>query len=260
MSNPPAPENKLSVFIGSILLSFSHALIAFPNPSGQAGPVLSHPMLSQIEPKVPSVFIIEKRLICFTSSYPIRLFCDFCTIAKLEISATVTAYLRYANQRCCCCIKKLVCYNFKKERYSLYNSCCSVTSFSDLGWSFLKIFSHSKKAHICVFFSTPTFIQLLYNILTFFNRHFKNRLQRFSLSTQNSRPEPKGPGRLFVSVLLWGWGSAQPSALHREAEVGGGHGRLAVAHQQHRLFPAGFPYGLEDHALVQAVQIGGRLV
>ena len=31
-------------------------------------------------------------------------------IARLEISATVTSYLRYANQRCCCCIKKLVCY------------------------------------------------------------------------------------------------------------------------------------------------------
>ena len=32
------------------------------------------------------------------------------SIARLEISATGTAYLRYANQRCCCCIKKLVCY------------------------------------------------------------------------------------------------------------------------------------------------------
>ena len=31
-------------------------------------------------------------------------------IARLEISTTETAYLRYANQRCCCCIKKLVCY------------------------------------------------------------------------------------------------------------------------------------------------------
>ena len=35
-------------------------------------------------------------------------------IARLEISVTVTAYLRYANQRCCSRIKKLVCYSWNK--------------------------------------------------------------------------------------------------------------------------------------------------
>ena len=35
------------------------------------------------------------------------------SIARLEISTTETAYLRYANQHCCCCIKKLVCYKLK---------------------------------------------------------------------------------------------------------------------------------------------------
>ena len=35
------------------------------------------------------------------------------SIARLEISTTETAYLRYANPRCCCRIKKLVCYKLK---------------------------------------------------------------------------------------------------------------------------------------------------
>ena len=35
------------------------------------------------------------------------------SIARLEISTTETAYLRYANQRCCCCIIAI----FKNSAY-----------------------------------------------------------------------------------------------------------------------------------------------
>ena len=46
----------------------------------------------------------------YTPLFPLPQTRQLLIIARLEISATVAAYLRYANQRCCCCIKKLVCY------------------------------------------------------------------------------------------------------------------------------------------------------
>lgn len=59
ISKPPAPENKLSVFIGTILLSESHFFIFFQNLSGQAGVLFSHPILSQTELNALPLFIIE---------------------------------------------------------------------------------------------------------------------------------------------------------------------------------------------------------
>ena len=54
--------------------------------------------------------------------------------------------------------------------------------------------------------------------------------------------------------------SAQAAAFYRVGHIGGSHGGLAVGNQQHRLVPALGPHRLEDHALVQAVEVGGRLV